>query len=315
MESGIDKTPIVRMERVAKAYGARVALSDFTLIIHKPECVALLGPNGAGKTSALHALCGFVRPTSGKISILGVDLLKKPRLAKRLLGVVPQADSLDIELGVLENLLTYASYYGIPRKQAKGRALGWLDFLGLAPYAKDPIEALSGGMRRRLLIARALVHEPKVLILDEPTTGLDPFSRREVWRAIARIKEQGVGILLTSHYLEEANALSDRVMILDKGRIVAQGSAEDLVERHVGGQVLELLAPKERLLPLFEEAPLPEGQKEISEDSLRLYIKDEVKDGLEGWLKGLSAVRILKREPTLEDVYFKILKNGQEGAP
>lgn len=319
MESGIDRAPIVWMERVSKAYGLRLALKDFTLVIEKPECVALLGPNGAGKTSALHALCGFIRPTSGKVSILGVDLFKRPRLAKRFLGVVPQIDSLDIELGVLENLITYASYYGLSRKQAKGKAVDWLDFLGLTPYAKEPIGALSGGMRRRLLIARALLHDPRVLILDEPTTGLDPFSRRDVWRAISRIKEQGVVLLLTSHYLEEANALSDRVVILDKGRIVAEGSSEHLVTRYVGGQVVEILAPKEYLLPLFEKAPLPTGQKEIMGDSLRLYLKGEPKDGLEVWLKGLStglsAARILKREPTLEDVYFKILKNGQAGSP
>jgi lipooligosaccharide transport system ATP-binding protein len=300
------------MSSVYKVYGPRRALEDFNLVIERPECVALLGPNGAGKTTALHVLCGFVRPTGGKVYILGVDLEQNPRLAKASLGVAPQADSLDIELGVLENLITYASYYGIPRKQALTSALEWLEFLGLKPYAKEPIGALSGGMRRRLLIARALVHNPKVLILDEPTTGLDPFSRRDVWEAVSRIKALGVCILLTTHYLEEANILADRAIILDKGRKIAEGSPGTLVTHYTGELVIELVAPKGRIKELFDGVPLPKGQKEIVADTLRLYLKEGLKDGLKGWLEGLESVRVFKREPTLEDVYFKLLGNGQE---
>jgi lipooligosaccharide transport system ATP-binding protein len=306
------KAPIVRMERITKVYGARLALENFHLLIEASECVALLGPNGAGKTTALHVLCGFIRPTEGKVSILGVDLQQNPRLAKASLGVAPQADSLDTELGVLENLITYASYYGIPRKEASKSALEWLEFLGLTAYAKEPIDALSGGMRRRLLIARALVHNPKVLILDEPTTGLDPFSRRDTWEAISRIKALGVCILLTTHYLEEANILADRAIILDKGRKIAEGSPETLVMHYTGELVIELVAPKGRVKELFDGVPLPKGQKEIVADTVRLYLKEGLKDGLKGWLEGLKSVRIFKREPTLEDVYFKLLGNGQK---
>jgi len=167
-------------------------------------------------------------------------------------------------------------------------------------------------MRRRLLIARALVHNPKVLILDEPTTGLDPFSRRDIWEAISRIKALGVCILLTTHYLEEANILADRAIILDKGRKIAEGSPETLVMHYTGELVIELVAPKGRVKELFDGVPLPKGQKEIVADTVRLYLKEGLKDGLKGWLEGLKSVRIFKREPTLEDVYFKLLGNGQE---
>ena len=302
----------ILMSNVCKAYGTRRALEDFSLTVGRAECVVLLGPNGAGKTTALHVLCGFLRPTEGNVLILGIDLHQHPRLAKAHLGVAPQADSLDEELGVLENLVTYASYYGISRKEASKSALEWLEFLGLRAYSKEPIDALSGGMRRRLLIGRALVHKPKVLILDEPTTGLDPFSRRDVWEAVSSIKAMGVCILLTTHYLEEANILADRAIILNKGRKIAEGSPQTLVMHYTGELVIELIAPKERLVELFDGAPLPRGQKEIVADSVRLYLTEGPKDGLKGWLEGLQSVRILKREPTLEDVYFKLLGNGRE---
>jgi lipooligosaccharide transport system ATP-binding protein len=224
--------PAVLARGLRKSYDGRVAVDGIDFSVAPASCFGFLGPNGAGKTTTMKMIYGLATVGGGDLRVLGMDVVGERRRVKSHLGVVPQETNLDGEFEVLENLLVQASYFGIPRREAEPRARRLLEFTQLSERAGDSIESLSGGMKRRLLVARALINEPDIVVLDEPTTGLDPQARLAVWRAMEELKDEGVTLLLTTHYMEEAARLCDRLVIMDLGKIVAEGEPVELMRRH-----------------------------------------------------------------------------------
>ncbi len=230
---------IVSVKNLVKDYGVVKAVQDVTFAIASGECFGFLGPNGAGKTTVMRIISCFLPPTSGSVTVFGRSVEKEPSAIKARMGVMPQEDNLDPDLNVLENLVVYARYFDIPKKDALPKADELLGFVELRERETMNIKELSGGMKRRLMLARALVNSPELLILDEPTTGLDPHSRRAVWDKLNHLKFQNTTLLLTTHYMEEAERLCDRVAIMDQGRIVAIDSPGNLMNAH-GGDLEEV---------------------------------------------------------------------------
>jgi lipooligosaccharide transport system ATP-binding protein len=222
----------VRARGLAKRYDGIVAVDGVDFDVRTGQCFGFLGPNGAGKTTTMKMIYGLAAVQDGTLEVLGRDISRERRAVKARLGVVPQEDNLDRELTVRENLLVQAGYFGIGGEQAERRVAELLEFSLLAGRSDAMVRQLSGGMRRRLLIARALVNEPELVVLDEPTTGLDPQARQTLWHTLDRLRDQGVTLLLTTHYMEEAARLCDRLVILDLGRIVAEGSPDELIARY-----------------------------------------------------------------------------------
>src|SRR5258708_7619461 len=233
MESQPDKPAIVARD-LRKRYGELEAVRGVSFTVAKGEIVGFLGPNGAGKTTTVRMLSCFLPPTTGTASIHDVDVRERPRDVKRLIGVCPQEDNLDPDFHVMKNLLVYGRYFGLPHRVVRDRALELLAFVALSDKAHAPIASLSGGMKRRLVLARALLNEPRVLILDEPTTGLDPQARHAIWTRIRNLRSHGTTVLLTTHYMEEASQLCDRVIVMDGRLILLEGAPQELVEREVG---------------------------------------------------------------------------------
>lgn len=225
---------IITVKGLTKYYGALKAVDNIDFEIAKGECFGFLGPNGAGKTTVMGIVYCFMPPSAGEVKVFGMDVNKNPGEIKARIGVMPQEDNLDPDFSVLENLIVYARYFDIPKKESSKTAWELLDFVELRQKADVNIKELSGGMKRRLLLARALVNNPELLILDEPTTGLDPHSRLSVWEKLRQLKSKGTTLILTTHYMEEAERLCDRVAIMDSGRIVAIDSPSRLMEKHGG---------------------------------------------------------------------------------
>jgi len=219
---------VVSARGLTKYYNNLVAVDRIDFDIFQGECFGFLGPNGAGKTTTIKMIYGMAPLTGGQLRVLGFDIEQNPREAKRRLGILPQEINLDWELNVLENLEIYANYFDIPRTTARKKAMALLEFLNLEGKINVTVEALSGGMKKRLLLARALLNDPELLILDEPTTGLDPQARHLIWEKLRELKKRKVTQILTTHYMEEASQLCDRVVIMDKGKIIAQGSPREL---------------------------------------------------------------------------------------
>ena len=232
--------PLIHARGLVKRFGDFVAVNGIDVDVHPGEAFGFLGPNGAGKSSTMRMIGCVSPPSEGTLRILGLDPLREGPSIRARLGVCPQQDSLDPELTVTENLTVYARYFGIPRNVARERAAELLEFVQLSERAGDKVEPLSGGMKRRLTIARALVNEPDLVLLDEPTTGLDPQARHLVWERLFRLKQRGVTLVLTTHYMDEAEQLCDRLVVMDKGRIVAEGSPRQLIDEHSTREVLEL---------------------------------------------------------------------------
>jgi lipooligosaccharide transport system ATP-binding protein len=228
----VSAEPAVLAHDLRKSYDGRVAVDGIDFAVDPGTCFGFLGPNGAGKTTTMKMIYGLAEVGGGELRVLGMDVVTEPRRVKAHLGVVPQETNLDGEFTVLENLLVQASYFGIPRRDVESRANELLEFTQLTERAGDKIETLSGGMKRRLLVARALINEPDIVVLDEPTTGLDPQARLAVWRAMEELRDRGVSLLLTTHYMEEAARLCDRLVIMDLGRIVAEGEPVALIREH-----------------------------------------------------------------------------------
>jgi lipooligosaccharide transport system ATP-binding protein len=228
----VSAEPAVLARDLRKSYDGRVAVDGIDFAVDPGTCFGFLGPNGAGKTTTMKMIYGLAEVGGGELRVLGIDVVAEPRRVKAHLGVVPQETNLDGEFTVLENLLVQASYFGIHRRDVESRAQELLEFTQLTERAGDKIETLSGGMKRRLLVARALINEPDVVVLDEPTTGLDPQARLAVWRAMEELKDRGVSLLLTTHYMEEAARLCDRLVIMDLGKIVAGGEPVELIREH-----------------------------------------------------------------------------------
>jgi lipooligosaccharide transport system ATP-binding protein len=225
---------IVSAKALTKDYGTFRAVDSIDFEIMQGEFFSFLGPNGAGKTSAMKTIYCFMPPTSGKVTVFGMDVIESPSRIKARIGVMPQDNNLDPDLTVLENLIVYARYFDIPKKESVPRACELLDFVELREKYDVKIDQLSGGMKHRLLLARALINNPDLLILDEPTTGLDPRSRHSVWDLLNRLKADGKTLLLTTHYMEEAEKLCDRVAIMDSGKIVTIDTPANLVAKHGG---------------------------------------------------------------------------------
>jgi len=238
VESSDRQPPAIVARGLRKSYDGRVAVDGIDFEVPAATCFGFLGPNGAGKTTTMKMIYGLATVGAGELRALGIDVAAEPRRVKAHLGVVPQETNLDGEFDVLENLLVQASYFGIPRAEARPRAQRLLEFSQLSERAGDRIDSLSGGMKRRLLVARALINEPDIVVLDEPTTGLDPQARLAVWRALEELKDSGVTLLLTTHYMEEAARLCDSLVIMDLGKIAAEGEPGALMREH-GVETLE----------------------------------------------------------------------------
>lgn len=295
--------PIVSVRGLAKDFAERRAVDNISFDIQKGECVGFLGPNGAGKTTTINILLGLVHKTAGEIKLLGQDVPENHRQVKHHIGVVPQADSLDPDLTVAENLLTYAGYFNIPRKTAATKTEELLHFFALYNRRDEIIEHLSGGQRRRLLLARALINEPQLLILDEPTIGLDPQARHLMWDRLEILQEQGTTMLLTSHYLDEVSRLSNRVLIMDQGRIVAKGEPQQLINDMVGLEVFEVEGTGVELDELANSFKECNAVIERANNKLYVYTKENCAH-LESLLANTR--NWLRRPANLEDLFIQL---------
>jgi lipooligosaccharide transport system ATP-binding protein len=296
---------LVRARGLIKRFGSFTAVDGIDLDLYRGEAFGFLGPNGAGKSSTMRMIGCVSPPSGGELTILGGDPVKDGSAIRARLGVVPQDDTLDVELTVRENLLVYGRYFGLPRKVIRDRTEQLLEFVQLPDRAKDKVESLSGGMKRRLTIARSLINDPDILILDEPTTGLDPQARHVVWDRLFRLKQRGVTLILTTHYMDEAEQLCDRLVVMDHGSFAASGSPRELIDRYCSPEVVEL-----RFDPSVHEAAaeklkdLSAERTEVLADRLLLYVPDgdvalaEVRD------RGLEPVTSLVRRGTMEDVFL-----------
>jgi lipooligosaccharide transport system ATP-binding protein len=296
---------LIHARGLTKRFGALTAVDGIDFDVRRGEAFGFLGPNGAGKSSTMRMI-GCVSPvTDGTLRVLGLDPGHDgPRIRARL-GVVPQLDTLDNELTVRENLIIYGRYFGLSRRDLRARADELLEFVQLAERANDAVEPLSGGMKRRLTIARSLVNEPDLLLLDEPTTGLDPQARHVVWDRLFRLKQQGVTLVLTTHYMDEAEQLCDRLVIMDHGRIAEEGSPLELIERLSTREVVELRFPGE--VPSFDASVFDGQAARVEElpDRLLLYTDDG--DALVPVAhERLSPQSVLVRRSTLEDVFLRL---------
>ncbi|HEX4062322.1 MAG TPA: ABC transporter ATP-binding protein [Streptosporangiaceae bacterium] len=298
---------MVRARGLTKRFGDFTAVAGIDFELHRGEAFGFLGPNGAGKSSTMRMLGCVSPPTGGELSILGRDPRIHGSAIRAKLGVVPQEDTLDVELTVRENLLIYGRYFGLPRQVIKERTERLLDFVQLADRAKDQVEPLSGGLRRRLTIARSLINEPDILLLDEPTTGLDPQARHVVWDRLFRLKQQGVTLILTTHYMDEAEQLCDRLVVMDHGKIAAEGSPRELIATYSTPEVLELrFDPSTHEQAAEKLAALPAERMEVLADRILLYIQngDQALAGAHDL--GLDPLTSLVRRSTLEDVFLHL---------
>jgi lipooligosaccharide transport system ATP-binding protein len=302
-----DADYLIRARGLRKVFGDFVAVDGIDFELSRGEVFGVLGPNGAGKSSTMRMI-GCVSPRSGgELTILGLDPERSGPVIRARLGVVPQEDTLDLELTVRENLLIYGRYFGLPRDVIRERTAALLDFVQLSERGSDQVEPLSGGMKRRLTIARSLISDPEILLLDEPTTGLDPQARHVVWDRLYRLKQQGVTLVLTTHYMDEAEQLCDRLVVMDRGRIAAEGSPRDLITRYSTPEVLELRFALDQQDQAAEKlADVPAERMEVLADRILLYISDG--DGALAAVRrlGLEPATSLVRRSTLEDVFLRL---------
>jgi len=301
------RSAAVEAHALGKRYDGLAAVDGIDFRVSEGECFGFLGPNGAGKTSTMKMIYGLATIDGGRLDVLGHDVARDRRAVKARIGVVPQEDNLDRAFPVRESLLVHGAYFGIDREVLERRADDLLRFVQLFERGGDEIMALSGGMRRRLLIARALVNAPDLVVLDEPTTGLDPQARHAVWTALERLKSEGVTLILTTHYMEEAERLCDRLVIMDHGKIVTEGTPAELIAEHVGREVLELTIDDE--YPVNDLLVSLEGRFDSSERAgrqLLLYTDDA-----ERLLEAIDHVRFgcersVVRVASLEDVFLRL---------
>ncbi len=308
---------VIKAQNLVKRYNGKTAVRGINFYVRQRECFGILGPNGAGKSSTVKMVYCFSPVSAGSLTVLGMDVMSKPREIKKRLGVVAQENNLDTDLTVLENLMVYGSFFNIPARQVAAASVEILDFFALGDYANEKVEKLSGGMKRRLTIARALINSPEILILDEPTTGLDPQARHLLWQKLRSLKERGVTLLLTTHYMDEAEHLCDRLIIMDGGAILEEGRPGDLVARHIGNQVLEI------------------GLGSVAEDDILKYGGDRIRgyqnvgdmmfvypDDGQALMEALRPLtgnfsRLMLRGANLEDVFLKLTGRGlvEENVP
>ena len=299
-------TSLIHARGLTKRFGDFTAVDAVDFDVQTGEAFGFLGPNGAGKTSTMR-MVGCISPaTEGELEVLGMDPASQGSDIRRRLGVVPQADTLDMELTVMENLLIYGRYFDLSYKEARRRADELLDFVQLTEKVDSQVEPLSGGMKRRLTIARSLINEPDVILLDEPTTGLDPQARHMVWERLYKLKQQGVTLILTTHYMDEAEQLCDRLVVMDHAQIVAEGSPRSLIEQYSSREVLELR---------FEDLKTPDledlgggliGRSEQLPDRILLYTESGEALSEKLYAEGIRPVSQLVRRSSLEDVFLRL---------
>ena len=298
--------PLIYGRGLTKAFGALRAVDGIDFSVSRGEAFGFLGPNGAGKSSTMRMIAAVSPRTGGDLRVLGLDPDRDGPAIRSRLGVVPQEDNLDLELTVRENLYVYGRYFDLPRKVIRERAGRLLDFAQLADRANDKVDPLSGGLRRRLTIARSLISEPELLLLDEPTTGLDPQARHLLWDRLYRLKQQGVTLIITTHYMDEAEQLCDRLVVMDKGRIAAEGSPRDLISQYSTREVLELRFRVDDHAPLASQLAGLGERIETLPDRLLVYTDDGESAAKSLAERGLDPVASFVRRSSLEDVFLRL---------
>ena len=293
---------ILATRGLRKAYDSLDVVCGVDLEIAPGECFGLLGPNGAGKTTTLKLCLGLIEPDAGEVELLGEPVPRRAREARRGVGVVPQFDNLDPDFTVTENLLVYARYFGLSPAQMRGRVPGLLAFAGLAGRGDARIGTLSGGMKRRLTLARSLVNDPRLVIMDEPTTGLDPQARHLIWERLRHLVQEGKTLLLTTHFMEEAERLCHRLAIMDHGRVIVSGTPRELIAAHIEPQVVEVHGPG--VAEWRARAGALAARVERAGDTVFCYAAD-VAPVLRS-LAGQTELAFLHRPANLEDVFLKL---------
>jgi lipooligosaccharide transport system ATP-binding protein len=301
-----DNTDLIQARGLTKRFGTFTAVDGINFDVHAGEAFGFLGPNGAGKTSTMRMIACASPASSGDLRVLKMNPRTDASRIKARLGVVPQQDNLDMEITVRENLLMYARYFDISRHVAGKRADELLEFVELADRASAQVESLSGGMKRRLTIARALVNEPDLILLDEPTTGLDPQARHVVWDRLYQLKRRGATLLLTTHYMDEAERLCDRLVVMDKAAIVAEGSPRELIAKYSTREVLELRFPDEVPAALDGRLSAIGDRVEILPDRVQVYTADGEHALQQVHALGIPLESAVVRRSTLEDVFLRI---------
>ena len=289
-----------------KTYDNFEAVKGVDFEVYQGECFGFLGPNGAGKTTTMKMIYGAAVPTSGELKVVGLDARHLEREVKRRIGVVPQENNLDEDLKVEENLLVYGRYFDLPRKVVRQRAVELLEFVQLSEKTDAQVEQLSGGMKRRLLIARALINDPDLVVLDEPTTGLDPQARHLVWNKLRELTSEGKTLVLTTHYMDEAAQLCDRLCIMDGGRIISEGTPRDLIEEHISPEVLEFRANRDALERLARIVSEMADDVDRLGEVLLVYTSDSDAVARKVKESGVPVDNTLYRQATLEDVFLKL---------
>jgi lipooligosaccharide transport system ATP-binding protein len=297
-------TAIISARGLYKRYKDLVAVDHIDFDIREGETFGFLGPNGAGKTTTMKMLYCFILPDGGTLTVDNFDVVKNPRQVKAIMGVVHQEDSLDPDLSVKENLITYARYFDIPKNISGPRADQLIEMMSLTEKRDTIIEELSGGMKRRLMIIRGLINNPRILILDEPTTGLDPQARHLVWQKLRALKKSGITIILTTHYMEEAAQLCDRLVMMHNSKIIASGTPESLIAQYASQEVVEIRDPEEQLAFKLESLLNVNDTFERTDDTIYIYARDssDVIDRLQNYSYG----GLLIRRANLEDVFLKL---------
>jgi lipooligosaccharide transport system ATP-binding protein len=298
--------PVIVATNLVKKYKDFAAVDGISFEVAPGESFGLLGPNGAGKSTTMRMVSAVSTRTSGDLSVIGLDPDHYGPEIRSRLGVVPQSDNLDTELRVRENLLVYGRYFGLPRKQIAERADELLAFAQLEGKAKAKVDDLSGGMKRRLTIARALINDPRILLLDEPTTGLDPQARHLLWDRLFRLKEQGTTLLLTTHYMDEAEQLCDRLVVVDKGAIMAEGSPADLIRRYSTREVLEVRFGSARNAEVATQIAGIGERVEVLPDRILVYTDNGEAELVRITQAGLEPITSLVRRSSLEDVFLRL---------
>jgi len=302
--------PVVEARGLTKVYGKQPAVDAIDFSVKRSETFGLLGPNGAGKSTTMRMIACRTPLTSGELLVEGLDVRTQGRQIRSLIGVVPQENNLDPDLNVIRNLIVYASYFRIPRARAVQRANELLRFIGLSGRADARIDHLSGGMKRRLMIARALLHEPRLLVLDEPTTGLDPQVRQEIWQKLEELRRvSGVTILLSTHYMEEAEKLCERLVVIDRGQILATGTPKDLVLSKVSRYALEVRDVGD--LPLRTTR---NGVAAIARNNAHFYFAADA-ETLTPLMKEYEGRRRMIRLSNLEDVFLQLVSDNESEPP
>ncbi len=297
---------VIQARALVKRYGDLNAVDGIDFDVAQGESFGLLGPNGAGKSTTMRMIGGTSLRSSGTLTVLGMDPEVQGPEVRANLGVIPQQDNLDSELRCRDNLITYGRYFGLPRAYLQQRADDLLEFAQLTEKAKEKVDNLSGGMRRRLTIARGLINEPKILLLDEPTTGLDPQARHILWDRLFRLKEQGVTLVVTTHFMDEAEQLCDRLVVMDHGRIVAEGSPAELIRQYSTREVLEVRFGSERNAAVVAQLQDVADRLEVLPDRLLLYTEDGEATLAHVHERGLRPRTVLVRRSTLEDVFLRL---------